>query len=140
MFDDAHKDLAQVSVVTAPNPATTGTTLGVNTSDLSTLPAAPFDATLVPNQTVALKTNAELIRVTAINATTGVLTIQRGKYGSTARSVAQGWQLIAGLSAAQLQAIVDAINGRVKGTVKLTVSNTAPTSPAVNDIWVDTSS
>jgi hypothetical protein len=40
------------------------------------------------------------------------------------------------------QSVYDAIIGvaasRVKGTVKLTVALTAPSNPAVGDIWIDT--
>ncbi len=35
-------------------------------------------------------------------------------------------------------AVQSALNGKVSGTVRVTVSATAPTSPATNDMWIDT--
>ena len=88
---DALKNFAYSLVATAPSPATSGTSLTVTTGQGSLFPAAPFDLTCLPPGVQPISTNAEIVRVTVV--TGDVLTITRAQYGTTAQSIAVGWQV-----------------------------------------------
>jgi hypothetical protein len=82
---DAHANLAVSAVVTAPVPATTGTSLVVTATQGARFPAVPFNATIWPALVLPTPANAEIVRVTARTADT--LTIVRAQEGTTARTV-----------------------------------------------------
>ncbi len=89
-----HKDFATSLVVTAPSPATTGTSLTVTAGEGSLFPAVPFYATVSPNNAypvLGATPNAEKVLVTAI--ATDTLTIVRAQGGTTAKTVATGWRI-----------------------------------------------
>lgn len=66
------------------------------------MPAAPFNAVAWPaGVAIPLASNAEIVRVTAI--ATDTLTITRAQEGTTAKSIAVGWQIDAGLTVLLLQ-------------------------------------
>jgi len=88
MAFDAHKNLAITTVLTAPTPATSGTTLTVAAGEGARFPAAPFNATVWPVNTIPTPVNAEVVRVTARTGDT--LTITRAQEGTTARSIIAG--------------------------------------------------
>ena len=88
---DALKNFAYSLVATAPSPATSGTSLTVTAGQGSYFPATPFDATVWPANSQPSNTNAEIVRVT--NVTGDVLTITRAQYGTTAQSIAVGYQI-----------------------------------------------
>lgn len=88
----ALKDYAISTVVTAPSPATSGTTLTVTTGHGTRFGAVPFYATLVPEGQLPTLDNAEKVKVTAIS--TDTLTIVRAQDGTTAKSVAAGWLVV----------------------------------------------
>jgi hypothetical protein len=88
MAFDAHKNLAISAVVTAPTPATSGTSLVVTAGHGARFPAAPFNATVWPANAPPDPLNAEVIRVTA--RATDTLTIARAQEGSTARLIGVG--------------------------------------------------
>src|SRR5437868_6796539 len=94
---DPHVNFAFTTVATAPSPATSGLSLVVAAGDGALLPATPFNATLWPSGSLALATNAEIVRVTG--RSTDTLTIVRAQEGTTARTVATGWQLAAAITA-----------------------------------------
>src|ERR1035437_7664460 len=85
---DAHKNLAYSVITTAPSPATSGTTLVVNTGEAARFPATPFNATIWPINTVPTPGNAEIVRVT--NITGDTLTITRTQESTSARTVVIG--------------------------------------------------
>lgn len=111
---DAHKNFARSLIVTAPSPATSGTSLVVQTGDGALFPTPPFNATLFPVGTDPLTATAEIVRVTAI--ATDTFTITRAQEtsfgGGTAKTVVAGWQIIAGITAKTLQ---DAESFVIKG-------------------------
>jgi len=88
---DALKNFAYSLVATAPSPATSGTSLVVTAGQGSYFPTAPFDATLWPAGSYPNNTNAEIVRVT--NVSTDTFTITRAQYGTTAQSIASGYNI-----------------------------------------------
>jgi len=88
---DALRNFAASLVATAPSPATSGTSLVVTAGQGSYFPATPFDATIWPSGVQPTNTNAEIVRVT--NVSTDTFTITRAQYGTTAQSIAVGYQI-----------------------------------------------
>lgn len=105
---DAHKNLAIATVVTAPNPATTGTTLGVTAGQGARFPAVPFNATVWPATAAPDPTNAEIVRVTA--RTTDTLTITRAQETTTARTIGAGDLIAATITAKTLADVESGTN------------------------------
>lgn len=97
---DAHANFARSLVVTAPSPATSGTSLVVQAGDGALFPAVPFNVILFPVGTDPSATTAEIARVTV--RSTDTLTITRAQEGTTARTVVAGWQIVAGITAKTL--------------------------------------
>jgi hypothetical protein len=115
---DALKNFAYSLVAVAPVPATSGTAITVTTGQGSYFPSAPFDATIWPAGVLPSNTNAEIVRVT--NVSTDTLTITRAQYGTTAQSIAVGYQIAQTVDAnllGQLAALSGAtFTGAVSGT------------------------
>ena len=88
---DALKNFAYSLVATAPSPATSGTTLVVTAGQGTYFPATPFDATIWPAGSQPTNANAEIVRVTSV--ATDTFTITRAQYGTTAQSIAVGYQI-----------------------------------------------
>lgn len=93
MAYDPHKNLSYSTVLTAPSPATSGTSLVVQSADGAKFPTVPFNATIWPAGTQPITTNAEIVRVTAIS--TDTFTITRTQEGTSARTVVVGDQIAA---------------------------------------------
>lgn len=98
MSFDAKKNFAITTVVTAPIPASNGTTVTVD--DGSVFPAVPFNVTIWPADTQPTRSNAEICRVTAIS--TNTLTITRIQESSSARSIVSGDQIAETITAKSL--------------------------------------
>ena len=94
------KDYATATILTAPSPATSGTSLVLNSGLGSRMPTPPFYATAHPDNTLPTLDNAEKILVTAIS--TDTLTIVRAQGGTTAQSIAAGWRISNTIFAADL--------------------------------------
>jgi hypothetical protein len=156
---DALKNFAYSNVATAPSPATSGTSLVVTAGQGSYFPATPFDATIWPSGAQPTNTNAEIVRVT--NVSTDTFTITRAQYGTTAQSIAVGYQIaqtvdanllnqLAPLSGATFTGEVVAPDFKASGLTGATAAsryvgattNGAPTSGtfAVGDFIVDQTS
>ena len=153
---DALKNFSYSLVATAPSPATSGTSLVVTAGQGSYFPATPFDATIWPSGVQPTNTNAEIVRVT--NVSTDTFTITRAQYGTTAQSIAVGYQIaqtvdanllnqLAPLSGATFTGEVVAPDFKASGLTGATAAsryvggttNGAPTSGtfAVGDFIVD---
>lgn len=91
MAFDAHGLLAYGIVATAPSPATSGTSLVLQSGEGAGFPTPPFNATLWPSGVAPIESNAEIVRVT--NISTDTLTITRTQEGSVNQSVQVGWQI-----------------------------------------------
>lgn len=83
------KNFSYSTVATAPSPATSGTSLTVQSGDGSKLTVGP--ATVWPASSQPTASNAEVVVITAIS--TDTLTIVRATQGSSARSVGIGDQI-----------------------------------------------
>ena len=88
----ALKDYSISTVVTAPSPATSGTTLTVTTGHGTRFGATPFYATLVPEGQLPTLDTAEKVQVTGISGDT--LTIVRARGDTTAKTVTAGWLVV----------------------------------------------
>ena len=97
MAFDNHKNLAYSTVATAPSPATSGTSLVVQTGDGSIFPAPPFNATVWPAGASPLVGTAEIVRVTGVSGDT--FTIARTQEGTSARTIVTGDQIAAAITA-----------------------------------------
>src|SRR3954465_13721971 len=111
MSFDAHKNFAYSTVLTAPAPALSGTSLVLQVGDGAKFPAAPFNITVWPIGLMPIATNAEVMRVTAKAGDT--LTVTRAQEGSAAVSVVVGYQVAATLTAKVVKDIEDAVNAVV---------------------------
>jgi hypothetical protein len=87
---DAIENFAFSTVLAAPTPPATGLTLTPQAADVGEFPAPPFTVVAYPpGVRRPLRSNAELVRVTAENA--GVWTIEREQEGTTAKTIGAGW-------------------------------------------------
>lgn len=98
---DRHKNFSYSTVLTAPSPASSGTSLVVQAADGVKFPTVPFNATVWPAGAQPLTTNAEIVRVTAIS--TDTFTIARAQESSVARSIVVGDQIAATVTAKTLE-------------------------------------
>ena len=94
---DAHKNFAYSTVLTAPSPATSGTSLVVQSGDGTKFPAVPFNAPVWPAGAQPTTANAEIVRVTGIS--TDTLTIARAQESTSARTIVIGDQIAATITA-----------------------------------------
>lgn len=108
-WPDNYKNFAYSTVASAPSPATTGTSLDVASGEGTLFPAVPFNATVWPAGTQPLPTNAEIVRVT--NISTDTLTIIREQEGTTARSITNGDQIAASVTAKTFTDVEDSYLG-----------------------------
>ncbi len=88
---DSHANLTLTSIITAPSPATSGTSVGVATGTSVNFPTPPFNVTMFAGGVNPTKSNSEIARVTAVDTATDTLTIIRAQEGTTAQAVAVGW-------------------------------------------------
>lgn len=126
MAYDSHKNFAYSTVLTAPSPADTGTSLVVQSGDGTKFPTAPFNATVWPTGVQPLTTNAEIVRVTVIS--TDTFTITRAQESSTARSIVVGDQIAATITA---KTLTDAESHLIDA---LTDVDTTTNAPALSEV------
>lgn len=105
---DAHKNFAYGTILTAPSPATSGTSFVLNGGQGSIMPAVPFNGTVWPAGAQPTVSNAEIVRVTAIS--TDTLTIVRAQETTSARTVVVGDQFAAGITVKAITDVEAAIN------------------------------
>src|SRR4030095_1502988 len=91
------KDFAYGTVLTAPSPATSGTSLVLNAGQGALMPTVPFNATVWQLGVQPSTTNAEIVTVTAIS--TDTLTIVRAQEGTSARAIVTSDQFAATITA-----------------------------------------
>ena len=108
MAFDAHKNLGIGTVVTAPTPPTTGTTVTVGAGEGARFPAAPFNGTVWAADMPPDPTTAEVWRCTARAG--DVLTLVRAQEGTTARAIVAGDLIAATITAKSLTDIESGVN------------------------------
>lgn len=91
MAYDAHPNLAYSTVLTAPSPATSGTSVVVQSGDGALFSTQPFNAIIWPAGAQPTTTNAEIVRITG--RSTDTLTITRTQESTSARIVVVGDQI-----------------------------------------------
>ncbi len=96
MAFDNHKNFAYSTVATAPSPATSGTSLVIQSGDGAIFPAVPFNAVIWPVSVSPSVADAEIVRVTG--KSTDTLTIVRTQEGTSARTVVVGDQIAAAIT------------------------------------------
>lgn len=115
------KDFAVGLVVTAPSPATTGTSLTLRAGEGSTMPTPPFYVTATPPSQLTTLGTSEKLLVTAVSSDT--LTITRAQTPTTAKSIAAGWIIANAMYTDDVLSsslvIDEALTGAVNGTNKV---------------------
>lgn len=94
---DDRKNFAYATVLTAPSPATSGTTIVLSSGGGALMPTVPFNAVIAPINTRPTLANAEIVRVT--NVASDTLTITRTQESTSARTVLVGDQFFASATA-----------------------------------------
>ena len=97
MAYDPHLNFSYSTVLTAPSPASSGTSLVVQSGDGAKFPSVSFNATVWPVGVRPTTANAEIVRVTTIS--TDTFTITRTQESTSARSIIVGDQIAAGITA-----------------------------------------
>lgn len=108
MIFDTHKNLSLGTILTAPTPASSGTTFVLNPGDGQFF-AANMPCTLAPAGVVPTYDNAEVGYITAVS--TDTLTIARAQEGTLAKSVQAGWVAYGSITAKTVQDLEDALQG-----------------------------
>ncbi len=86
---DAHRNFAISTVLSAPSPAASGTSLTVATGTGTIFPTPPFNATVRENSSApSTISNSEIIRITAIVG--DVFTIERQQESTNPRAIVAG--------------------------------------------------
>jgi H-type lectin domain len=85
------KDGATGTVLTAPSPATTGTTIVLQAGEGARFPTPPFYVIAHPNNQIPVVSAAEKLLVTAIS--TDTLTVVRAQGIYTAKNIDAGWRI-----------------------------------------------
>lgn len=124
---DSHANFSYSTVLTAPSPATSGTSVTLATGGGALMPTAPFNATIWPAGVAPISSNAEIARVTAKAG--DVLTITRAQEGTAARAVIVGDQVVAAVTAKTLTDI------EPKGTIILTDGATPALDASLGDVF-----
>lgn len=103
-FNKVNLAAAQIpSAITASQ-----TSITVDASESALFPTVPFFATIMPAGGVPNILNSEIVQVTAVNTSTGVLTITRAQRSTTARAQDEGAVIMNGVyieDLAQAQAV-----------------------------------
>ena len=92
MAIDARKNFAYGTVLTAPSPATSGTTMTLSSGAGALMPAVPFNLTIWPAGANPLASTAEIVRVTAMTGD-NITAMTRAQEGTSARTIVVGDQV-----------------------------------------------
>lgn len=132
---DAIKNFAYSTITTAPSSPTAGTSCVVASG--AVFPTAPFNAVVWPPGVIPLSTNAEIVRVTVVS--TNTLTITRAQEGTSAQSVAIGWQIDAGITVALFEQYAPSSVASARAFVSSTSQTLATaTTAAITSMTADT--
>lgn len=124
------KDYATSTVLTAPSPADSGTTIVVQSGHGARFPAVPFMVTVHPPAEFPTLDNAEKLEVTA--RTDDTLTVLRAQGSTTAKSIEAGWRISNSLFLADIP-VVDSTAVNTAGAVMESDTSTASMSFVVDE-------
>lgn len=113
----AFRNFSYGRVLTAPSPASSGTSITLESGQGARMPAVPFKATIWPYGFIALTSNAEIVNVTARPGNADTFTITRAQEGTSARAVQVGDQFAATLTQGVLDDIIARIEALEQGGV-----------------------
>jgi len=102
------KDYGTSTVLTAPSPADSGTTIVVQAGHGARFPSAPFYVTAHPPAEFPTLDNAEKLEVTA--KSTDTLTVLRAQGDTTAKTIEAGWRISNSLFDADIPKTIDEDN------------------------------
>jgi len=123
---DARNNFAYSLVVTAPSPATSGTSLVVTAGQGALFPTPPFNCTIWPAHTLPISTNAEIVTITAIS--TDTFTIVRAQESTTAQTITAGFQIAETLTAKTITDLEGIYGTNTSLAYKSTLAVTIPTT------------
>lgn len=127
------KNLAQGIVLTAPSPATSGTSLVVRSGEGAYFHSTPpFLATAAPPDQLANPAYAEIVLVTAIS--TDTLTIVRAKRGTTAKSIAAGWVIANGIYTENVLGVDVTVSTAAGTATKVGSTSAGDYTPTLGDV------
>jgi hypothetical protein len=125
---DALKNFAYGTVLTAPSPATSGTSLVLGSGQGALFPQpttdGPFNVLLWPTGAQPTAANAEIVRCTA--RATDTLTIVRAQEASSARTVVVGDQVCLGITKGMMLDVASAEADARSGSASPTIRETFP--------------
>ena len=147
MAFDAHSNLVLAAVLTPPSPATTGTSLVLETGQGASFPTPPFNVVIWPAGTQPSATNAEIARCTDLSGDTMTLTRgpQSGDPGGITRTIVAADQVQLGPTVKTFTDIESAVTAETSraeaaealkaplASPALTGIPTAPTASALTD-------
>lgn len=119
------KDYATSTVLTAPSPADSGTSLVVQSGHGARFPAAPFYVTVHPPGEFPTLDNAEKLLVSS--KSTDTFTISRAQGDTTAKNIEAGWRVS---NALFLDDIPDTFDDLADGTTNKAFTSTEKTKLA----------
>ncbi len=105
------KDLATSTVLTAPSPATSGTSLVVQSGHGARFPDAPFYVTAYPDGAIPTLDNAEILYVSG--KSTDTFTIERAQGDTSAQSIATDWRITNAIYITDIDAVYVPVGGVV---------------------------
>lgn len=126
------KDFATSTVLTAPSPTDTGTSLVVQSGHGARFPAAPFYITAHPPSEFPTLDNAEKILVT--DKTSDTFTIDRGEGDTVAQYIEAGWRIS---NAVFLDDFPDTFDDLTDGTTNKAFTGTEKTKLSDIEIAAD---
>lgn len=124
------KDYGTSTVLVAPSPASSGTSLEVQIGHGARFPAVPFTVTLHPPSEFPNLDNAEKLLVTA--KSTNTFTITRAQGDTTAKAIEAGWRISNTLFLADIP-VIDATSVEAAGAVMETDTSTADMNFVVDE-------
>jgi len=124
------KDYATSTILTPPSPATSGTTIVLQTGHGVRFPATPFMVTVHPPSEFPTLDNAEKLEVTA--RTDDTLTVLRAQGSTTAKSIEAGWRISNNLFLADIP-VVDSTTVDAAGATMNTDTNVKTNSWVVDE-------
>lgn len=113
MAFDQHANLVATLVLTPPSPANSGTAIGVTTGTSTIFPAPPFNCLVYANNVFPTASNSEIVRVTAVNTSTDILTVSRQQENSIARTILVNDVIAMTVTAKNLTDIETTVNGGI---------------------------
>jgi hypothetical protein len=127
---DLHKNLVSTSVLGAPSPALSGTSLTLASGGGALFPSPPFNVVVYPTGIFPTLLNSEIFRVTAVSGDT-FTAITRAQEGTSPRSILVGDIISLVVTAKTLTDIESAINTLAATTstfdASAIISGTLPT-------------